>query len=272
MNFARILGFLLWAGCLGAVTPQEESFLKVWNVHVRSGTDHRAFIEACQPVMQKASTLGEWLPAVKTLAAWHLYAMGDLSDAERIFESALFKGKASTSTARFADIQAKRWLTRFDAARVNKALRSYYVTHVEYPATLAPVLTDVKSRQLPMVDRFGDAWIYRLEEFSKIKGLANQRFALYSQTLGREGTSLKTFSRRAYGEGLEATILGVKPGRPVLVDFEAVRDGKRERGISGEGAKALNGIRLVKLATDGSFALMIDSSGDFWILAKRARR
>ncbi|MBP5511232.1 MAG: hypothetical protein J6Z49_09970 [Kiritimatiellae bacterium] len=272
MNFARILGFLLWAGCLGAVTPQEESFLKVWNVHVRSGTDHRAFIEACQPVMQKASTLGEWLPAVKTLAAWHLYAMGDLSDAERIFESALFKGKASTSTARFADIQAKRWLTRFDAARVNKALRSYYVTHVEYPATLAPVLTDVKSRQLPRVDRFGDAWIYRLEEFSKIKGLANQRFALYSQTLGREGTSLKTFSRRAYGEGLEATILGVKPGRPVLVDFEAVRDGKRERGISGEGAKALNGIRLVKLATDGSFALMIDSSGDFWILAKRARR
>ncbi|MBO4287880.1 MAG: hypothetical protein J5985_06920 [Kiritimatiellae bacterium] len=272
MNFARILGFLFLAGCAGAVTPQEESFLKVWSVHVRTGTDHRAFLAACQPVMQKTSTLGEWLPAVKTLAAWHLYAMGDAADAERVFESAMLKGKAKTATARFADIQAKRWLTRFDAVRVGKALRSYYVAHVEYPVTLAPVLTAAKGAPLPRTDRFGDAWNYRLAEFSKIKGLTNQRFVLYSPALGREGTSLKTFSQHAYGAGLEAAVIGVKPGMPLLVDFEAVRDGKRERGISGEGGKAVNGIRLVKLASDASFALMIDSAGDFWILAKRARR
>lgn len=272
MNFARIPGFLLLSGTLCAATPQEESFLKVWDAHVRAGTDHRAFLAACRPAMQKPVSLGEWLPAVKTLAAWHLCAMGESADAERFFESALLKGKAATATARFADIQAKRWLTRFDAERVRRALRGYYVAHVEYPASLAPVLTAAKDAPLPKTDRFGDAWIYRLEELSRIKGLTNQRFALYSPKLGREATSLKAMSKRAYGTGLEATVFGVKPGTPRLVDFEAVRDGRRERGISGEGAKSLNGIRLVKLASDVSFALMIDGEGDYWILAKRARR
>ncbi|HOE62122.1 MAG TPA: hypothetical protein PK576_10840, partial [Kiritimatiellia bacterium] len=50
-------------------TPQEEAFLKAWGAHVRTPNDHKAVIEVCQSVMDKSSTLGEFLPVVKTLAA-----------------------------------------------------------------------------------------------------------------------------------------------------------------------------------------------------------
>ena len=49
---------------------QEEAFLKAWGAHVRTPNDHKAVIEVCQSVMDKSSTLGEFL-VVKTLAAWH---------------------------------------------------------------------------------------------------------------------------------------------------------------------------------------------------------
>ena len=125
-----------------AATPQQEAaFVSVWAVHTRSLDDHAAVIDACQRVMDKTSTLGEYLPVVKTLAAWHLLAAGKESDAARLFESALVTDKAPQPIERIADIMAKRWLTRLDIRKVDAALKAYYTEHVEFPASLSPVLS-----------------------------------------------------------------------------------------------------------------------------------
>jgi len=245
--------------------------MKVWRAHVKDPTRHDAIIETCQSVMDKASTLGEFLPVVKTLAAWHLLASGKQSDAARIFESALTADKAAPAIARGADTMARRWLTRLDCIAVDKSLRAYYASHVEFPSSLSSVMT--QSGPPPKADRFGDAWVYAPESFSKLKQTSAklQRFSLYSRTLGKALTPLKQFPFTSYGKR-QASITGRRGGNPVLIDFEtAAEGGQPQRGTASEGS-AVNGIRFLKLSSDGQFALMIENENDFWVVATTGGR
>jgi len=248
---------------VSAATPQEEAFIRIWRLHTVDPTKHTAIIEACQPVMRE-SALGEFLPVVKTLAAWHLLASGKQQDAVRIFESALITDRgAASAIARNADTMARRWLTRIDHLAVEKALKAYYASHVEFPDTLQPILS--QPTPPPRTDRFATAWVYKAESI-KISKKKNQRFTLHSQTLGSRLTSMSQFPFTSYGKR-KATIVTRRQGTPVMVDFETVaEEGGALRGTASEGS-AVNGLRFLKLSSDGLFAVMIENDSDFWVVA-----
>ena len=257
----------IFATAVCAATPQEDAFLKAWSVHVRAPQDHNAVIEACQSVMDKASTLGDFLPAVKTLAAWHLLASGKQADAVRIFESALTTDKAAKPLTRYADTMARRWLTRLDHAGLVKGLKTYYSDNVEYPSNLSPLFG--ANAAMPKADRFGDPWVYTAEAFGKLKATPNQRFSLYSKTVGKKFTPLSALPRDSYGSK-SASIIGRKPTNPVSVEFETVTEAGTLRGVATE-LGLVNGVRFLRLDSDNRFALMVDSECDFWIVATPAR-
>jgi hypothetical protein len=265
---------LLTALCLcpraSAATPQEDAFLKAWGAHVRAPQDHKAVIDACQGVMDKASTLGDFLPAVKTLAAWHLLASGKQADAVRIFESALSADKAARPVVRYADTMARRWLTRIDQAGTEKALKAYYRDNVEYPSSLAPLLNLPAGKAPPKADRFGDPWVYKIAAFGKLTGVANQRYSLCSKTLGMKLSALSAFPFDAYGGKKSASIVGRKTTTPVSVEFETTTESGTLRGVATESG-LINGIRFLRLDSDSRFALMVDSECDFWVVATPAR-
>jgi len=267
---AILATFLITHLSLFAATPQEAAFLRAWGAHARTPNDHKAVIEACQSVMDKASTLGDFLPAVKTLAAWHLLADGNQADAVRVFESALTSGNTPKPVARFADIQARRWLTRIDHAQTEKALKAYYKENVEFPSGLAPLLNLPNGKAPPKTDRFGDPWVYKTEEFAKLTKLKNQRFSLYSKTLGNKLTRLGALPFTAYGGKKSAAFIARKTANPVSAEFETITGSGTQRGVATESG-LINGIRFLRLASDDRFALMIDSECDFWVVATPVR-
>ena len=253
-----------------AATPQEDAFLKVWGVHARGPQDHKAVIDACQAVMDKSSTLGDFLPAVKTLAAWHLLADGKQADAVRIFESALTADKTAKPIVRYADTLARRWLTRIDQIQTEQAIKAYYTDYVEYPSSLAPLLNLPKDKVPPKTDRFGDPWVYKTEDFSKLTKLKNQRFSLYSKNIGNKLSKLSALPFSSYGGKKSATIIARKTANPLSVEFETVTESGTQRGVATESG-LMNGIRFLRLDSDNRFALMIDSECDFWVVAPPAR-
>jgi len=250
-------------------TPQEDAFMKVWSTHIRAPGDHKTVLEVCQSVMDKSSTLGDFLPAVKTLAAWHLLASGNTVDATRIFESALTTDKAAKPIARYADAMARRWLTRMDYAQAERALKLYYADNVEYPASFSALNTLPKEKQPPQADRFGDAWAYKTEDFNKLTKLKNQRYSLFSKNLGNKLTKLSALPFSAYGRKT-ALIVARKNLSPITVEFETVTEAGTQRGIASENG-LINGIRFLRMDSESRFALMVDSECDFWIVATPAR-
>lgn len=243
--------------------------MRAWAAHARAPQDHKAVIEACQSVMDKSSTLGDYLPAVKTLAAWHLLAAGNKADAVRIFESALTADRASKPIARYADAMARRWLSRIDHEAIEKALKAYYADNVEYPSSLSPLMNLPKDKAIPKADRFGDPWVYKTEGFGKLKTAANQRYTLSSKNVGAKASKLSAFPTDRYGKK-SASIVARKSVNPLSVEFETVTEEGPQRGVATESG-LINGIRFLKMDADGRFALMIDSDCDFWVVATPAR-
>lgn len=243
--------------------------MRAWGAHARSPQDHKSVIEACQSVMDKSSTLGDFLPAVKTLAAWHLLASGNKADAVRIFESALTADKADKPIARYADTMARRWLSRIDHEAIEKALKTYYADNVEYPSSLAPLLNLPKDKAPPKADRFGDPWVYKTEGLGKLKIAANQRYTLSSKNVGAKSTKLSDVPADSYGKK-SASIVARKSVSPLSVEFETVTEAGPQRGVATESG-LINGIRFLKMDSDSRFALMIDSECDFWVVATPAR-
>jgi hypothetical protein len=220
--------------------------------------------------MDKTSTLGDYLPVVKTIAAWHLLASGNRTDAVRIFESALTTDRAAKPVVRFADTMARRWLTRIDHAATEKALKAYYLDHVEYPESLLSPSEPSRRPAAAESRPVRDAWVYKTEAFSRIKGVKNQRYALYSQTLGSKLSALKALPFTAYGKK-RAFLVARKNATPLMVEFETVaEDGTPQRGVASESG-LINGLRFLKLDSESRFALMIDSECDFWAVATPAR-
>lgn len=262
-------GILLYGTALFAASPQEDAFMRAWSAHARNPADHKAVIDACQSVMDRPATLGDFLPVIKTLAAWHLLAGGHAADAERIFRTALVSDRGAQPIVRYADTMARRWLTRLDHAQVEKALKAYYADHVEYPGSLSQLSVLTKDKQPPVSDRFGDPWVYEPAAFSRLRNIANQRYRLYSKSLGNRLTPLSALPLNAYGSK-SASIVSRKQTTPVSVEFETVTEAGARRGVATESG-IVNGIRFLRLSSDAGFAIMIDSDCDFWIVAIPAR-
>lgn len=274
MRTARFLiaaAILLAAGLAPAAPEQDHAFLKVWRVHQTNLQDHEGVVAAAQTVMDKTSTLGDYLPAVKTLVAWHFLAAGKRADAERLFESALLKNPSEgNAIARTADAMARRWLSRIDAEDIVRALRRYYADHVEYPPSLAPLFSTPAGRALKTKDRFGDPWVYRIETFEKLPGAKNQRYALYSRSIGKAAGLLKSVPFRQYGR-VQAILQGTRRATPVTCTFATrAPGGAVQTGLATEGG-LVNGLRFLKLASDADSALLAEAENDYWCVAFTGR-
>jgi hypothetical protein len=262
-------GCALAATVLLGGTPQEDAFMRVWRAHTQDPAQHTAIIEICQSVMDKSATLGDYLPVVKTIAAWHLLASGKQQDAVRVFESALTTAPTAPAIARSADTLARRWLTRIDHIAVEKSLRTYYASNVAFPESLRSIMT--LPNPPPKTDRFGTEWVYKTESLSKVANTKNQRFTLHSQNVGSRLTALKSVPFTSYGKR-RASIVARRQGTTMMVDFETLTEpgATPQRGTTSEGS-AINGIRFLKLSSDGQFALMIENDSDFWVVATGGR-
>lgn len=258
----HLLLFSSWA--VFADTAQDMAFLSVWRAHRANPSNHAQVVEAGMRVMDNASTLGEWLPVVKNLTAWHLLMDGRDDDAAKVFETAVAKSQTRHPLYHSADIMARRWLTRIDATRVASALRKYYAEKVEYPDTLAPILEE----GIPRKDRFGEEWQYALTDFSRLGGLKKQRYSLYSAGAGRELTKLANAKRRPYAVGYSATLLrsGIFPptARVLLIS----RSGEKAEVNFKKIDEISKGWRFVKLAVNGNFALLVDSFCDYFLVVE----
>lgn len=264
-----LCGFLLLAPA-HAATPQEEAFLKVWQAHTRAPQNHDAIIAACQRVMDKTATLGDLLPVVKTLAAWHLLASGRQSDAVRVFESALTTDKATRPLTRYADAMARRWLTRIEMRGLERALADYYRDNVEFPENLTPIYAMPTGKTLARQDRFGDAWVYAIKPFGKLSGAKRQRYTIHSKNLGARGSPLSALPFTTYGPDKSAVIIARKSANPVTVEFETTTAAGTQRGVASESGVISGGLRFLRVDADLHFAILIDTDADFWYVATAA--
>ena len=120
-----------------------------------------------------------------------------------------------------ASIVAKGWLTRLDREQLPPVLQAYYRHEVGYPATLAdlkghPKLPEAEGAQLPQVDRFGEAWDYKLVGFGKIPGFENQRYSLQSPRLGA-ASELAVALEAPYGSSIQISPARIMRQNPPMV-------------------------------------------------------
>jgi hypothetical protein len=219
--------------------------------------------------MDKSSTLGEFLPAVKTLAAWHLLAGGMKADAVRIFESAVTEDKAGRPIARLPTScppLADAYRPRQGRDCAQDVLRRERRISFQ-PCTAAqpsgregtpqkrslrrPVGIQDRALQPPL--RLGQPTLFALQ-----------------QEHGQQAHKTHGMAARPVRSPKSAAILGRKTRNPISVEFETVTEVGTQRGVATENG-LISRIRFLKLDSDGRFALMIDSECDYWVVATPAR-
>lgn len=174
---------LLTGGLLGpsstaqTAAPDEKALWSLWQQHL-AADDPAAVVAACGEFAEKNGPTDALRPVALEIAAWHLFKAGRHADAVRLLEPLTrHNGTEPAETAAFV---ARAWLTRVDREAVKTALKTYYHREIEFPPTLAAL----ESSDVPMTDRWGDPWQYRLTGFKHLKGMPAQKYELRSPTLG----------------------------------------------------------------------------------------
>ena len=249
--------------------PHEDAFLRLWSLHrqAAAASNHLAVAEACREASRRPGAdagplLGRYLPAARTIEAWHLLQAGRATEAAAAYEAALTTGTPTDPLRGAADAMARRWLSRLDREQVVAALAVYYREQVAFPPDLAVFEAWPAARRPPLRDRQGDAWIYQLQAFRRLKLDGAQRYILYSRSVGRETATLAaamalcppatvvSFVRRGAGSPAVAEVrVGGAAVRPVVL-----QEGTRAGG-------------LVFAAIDGAGRFALFSNDDFWLIA-----
>ena len=250
--------------------PAEDDFLRLWSLHRQAvaTSNHMAVATACREAAGTSGNggeprLGRFLPAARTIEGWHWLQAGCVREAAAAYDSALAAGGMPAGPlAGAADAMARRWLSRLDRELVVAALATYYRDHVAFPPALAAFESWPAARRPPLRDRQGDAWIYQLQAFRRLKLDGAQRYILYSRSVGRETSTLAaalalrppatvvSFARKGTGSPAVAEIrIGGMAAPPAIVQ---------------EGARA-HRLVFAAIGDSGRFALLSDD--DFWLMA-----
>ena len=78
-----------------AAAPHDDAFLRLWSLHRQATADtHAAVITACREAARHTGAdggplLGRYLPAARTIEAWHLLQAGRTAEAVAAYESVL---------------------------------------------------------------------------------------------------------------------------------------------------------------------------------------
>lgn len=226
LRLERRPGFLLLACavlicCISAHAAEEDALLELWKLQMETPDDHGAVITACRE-FAKAHAGDPLLPVVRGFEEWRMLRAGQQTEALQMFEAdlALPPGPVNDGARRLA----LGWMTRADRERVLPALQAYYRKEIAYPKTLEQLAAHPKLKaqpQPPWRDRFGKPWEYSLTGFGKVKGFADQKYALRSAVLG-ETSELKVAVNLPYASRISAVPQQVipAPGNTQAVKFK----------------------------------------------------
>ena len=214
---------LVWAAVLCSLCARaadEDGLLELWKQHMATPDDHATMMKACR-AFAAAHAGDPLLPVVRGFEEWHMLHTGDGREALPMFEAELAApvGPVTDGARRLA----LAWLTRSDREKVAAALQGYYRKEIAYPKTLEQLAANPKLKtaaQPPLQDRFGKPWNYSLTGFVKLKGFADQKYALRSMVLG-DTSDLKFAATLPYGARIAAVPQQVipAPGNTMAVKF-----------------------------------------------------
>jgi|LSQX01.3.fsa_nt_gb hypothetical protein len=251
-----------------AAAPHDDAFLRLWSLHRQATADtHAAVITACREAARHTGAdggplLGRYLPAARTIEAWHLLQAGRTAEAVAAYESVL-AGRAPADPLRTAsETMARRWLTRLDREKVVDALTAHYREAVAYPDDLKVFETWPKERRPPLRDRLGDAWIYQLQAFRRLRLDSPQRYILYSRAIGRKPSELGA-ALALRPPATEVSFVRRGTGAPAMAQVRIGGAGGRTATIQ-EGGR-VGGLLFAAIDSGGRFALFSDD--DFWLVA-----
>ena len=219
--------------------------------------DGAAAAASCRTALA-SDAMGRFAPVANSMLGVDLIASGDADEGAKVLARLVLPNAANADqVARAADIVARRWLSRLDREKVVAALKAYYAENVAYPDSLEPLRAAKPA--LPLRDRWGDPWNYKLANFKLLKGVSGQRYTLESRNVGRASDLAKAIAARASSPVPE----GWKVSKGASADSVSVvietADGARS--VLREGSVHA-GIRFVCLA--GQSALF--STGDAWFM------
>jgi hypothetical protein len=203
---------VFWLCATGAVgtaqtaAPAERRLWSLWQQHAKNPADHARVAAACLQFDTDAPDTPFALVA-RGLAAWHMLKAGDTNAAVKLFQSMDTpaiedKTPSSETNAPAADAlreagmnMARTWLTRIDRDQAGKALREYYLKHVEYPAAMQFLGALPPGQRPPLTDRWGLPWQYHTTGFKQLAGLDGQRYVLQSAMLGNDSSAAAALAR-----------------------------------------------------------------------------
>lgn len=204
--------FLFAAAALpSARAANEAAFLDLWNFHAKSPDKHAEVIEKCRAFVRD-NPGDPFAEPVRSIEAWRLLSAGQDKEAWAIFESQA--ADSSTPEKAGASLVAKGWLTRRDREHVVAALKVFYRSEIAYPAKLDQLQNHKKipaEDRPPAMDRFGEAWDYRSEGFTGLKGFEGQKYHLESLRLGPI-SELSATLRMPYADQLKIKATQILPG------------------------------------------------------------
>ena len=225
LRLERRPGFLLlvWAVLLCSISAraaEEDALLELWKLQMETPDDHEAVITACRE-FAKAHAGDPLLPVVRGFEAWRTLRAGREPEALKMIEADLAApaGPVNDGARRLA----LGWMSRADREQVPPALQAYYRKEAAYPKTLEQLAAHPKLKsqpQPPWRDRFGKPWDYQLTGFAKLKGFADQKYALRSAVLG-DTSELKVVVNLPYASRISAMPQQVipAPGNTQAVKF-----------------------------------------------------
>ena len=271
IRLLTLLVLLAPAALSAAPLGGEAGLWAIWSRHASNTFDHAGVAAACAAFREKApqDPLGV---VTRGLEAWHRLRQGETNAAVALFEQmvvptgqAAVPGTGDPLVEAGTDM-ARAWLSRLDRERVKAALQELYRKQIEYPASLDALRRLPDSRRLPLTDRWGLPWSYRLAPFSRIPGLKGQRYQLESQAL-KANSSLAEALARPYSQEIRldpARFLSAAAGRESL-EF-ALGTNRQDKAILSLGGK--NG--RTSFAFCGQ-QLIVLADSDHWKIALRPR-
>ncbi len=247
------------AGRAQSAKPDERGLWNVWCAGTNSAFQASEVVEACKG-FKAASPKDPLTVVVAGFEAWHHLKQGNSGAAVPLFNSMLVVKEPATSLQKAADKMARIWLTRIDRELVVRGLKEIYVRDIEFPASLEALKVLKSAAQIPVTDRWGKPWEYRLA--SSIKGMAAQRYVLESSVLGVHSTLEKVLAL-PYAGGLQLQPMRLVANVTDTVEFRTA-DGQsvlRQLGIES------SRISLVYLGAN----IMVLTDGNHWSVVPKPR-
>lgn len=240
----------------------ERGLWSLWQQHVERPDRHEDLAVACLKFAEGPAS-GSLSVVGGSLAAWHFLAAQDHKRARELLDSQVARPAGALGEAA-AEI-ARTWLTRMDLEDLRRALKERYLADVAYPDELRQLAKGAGNGAPRMQDRWGKAWHYRLTGFKRLRGLRNQKYELWSRTLGA-GSDLRVALAREYADTIPLTAVRIVPSAPGREVIQ-LRDHNTEDDIYLAAGAASGHTRLAYLGTH----LVVLSSREHWLVLPRPR-